>query len=468
MEALPGLLLLLGTPAALGACCACVLGLRAREDVPAFAAKAWLLGAFLLAALLFLGLVAGVPLPVLRWVPPGALAILVPWALRARRDRPATAAARRPGHGLWLAVTAACLLATIDRIVRADEAIVCFSDEGHIWNVKARAIWEGGGFTPEFRALVSEPDAPAPQLTFPHRDYPLQNPLLQLWSFLCAGDVTLWQCRLVIQPFALALILLLAAALRRVAPPVVAAAAVALVALSGSFQAACETATADMMVAFGLCASLDAWSRYRAAGERRHLAVFAISLASLAWSKNEGMVLAGLAGAACVATDFRAAGSGRTARMLALLPAATVIVGQAAFNAWCDVHSDILAVTPQGSFLTRVATQAAANLPVIGRYLLEVGVLQPRATNLVPLLAVAAFVLFPVRLLRRMPAATLTLLGAAAAYLVVYLGTPRFVDWHLQFSLDRVLLHVTPLAALWLAAAVATLWRPERVHERLE
>ncbi len=465
MDGLPGLLLLLGTPAALGVCCAWGLGLRAREDVPAFAAQAWLLGAFLLAALLFVGLVAGVPLPVLRWVPPGALAILAPWALRARPARSPAAAARRPGHGLLLAITAACLLVTADRILLADEAIVCFGDEGSIWNAKARAIWQCGGFTHGFREIVADPDP----LALPvHADYPLQNPLLQLWSFLCAGDVTLMRCRLVIQPFVLALILLLAAAARRVAPPGVAAAAIALVVLSGSFQEACESATADIMVAFGLCASLDAWSRYRAAGERRHLAVFAVGLASLAWSKNEGAVLAGITGTACLVTSFRAAGPGRAARVIAVLPAATVIVGQAAFNAWCDVHGDILAVTPQGGFLTRVATQAAAHLPVIGRYVLEGGVLQPRATNLVPLMAVATFVLFPVRLLRRAPAATLTLLAAAVAYLVVYLGTPRYVDWHLQFSLDRVLLQVAPLAALWLAAAVACLWQPERVRERLE
>jgi hypothetical protein len=246
----------------------------------------------------------------------------------------------------------------------------------------------------------------------------------------------------------------------------VAAAAVALVALSGDFQEACDTATADILVALGLLASLDAWSRWRESGERRFLALFAACLASLAWSKNEGAMLAVAAGAACLAFAG-APGRTRRAQAFALLPAAAVIVAQALFNAAFDLHSDLLAVTADGGFLARVGAQAAAHLPAVGRHALDDAVLDVRSGNLVPAMLLLALVFFPVRLATRAPAATATLLLGAAAYLLVYLGTPRLIEWHLRFSLHRVLLQLAPLAAVWLAGAAAWLIRPDAERARL-
>jgi hypothetical protein len=461
------LLLLVGTPAALGACAATLLGLRARQDALAFAAWSWLLGALLVAALLFAALVAGLPLAALRWVPPLALGVLLPWCWRTRRRRgPVAGPERGPGRTLLLVVTAGCLLLTCDRILRADEIVVSFGDEGTMWSVKAKALWLSGGLTPEFAALVAAPDPLAHKAMREHADYPLQNPLLQLWSFACAGGVTHVQNRLVVQVFALALVLLLASAARRVAPAGGAAAAMALVALSGDFQEACGTATADILVALGLLASLDAWSRWRASGERRFLALFAACLASLAWSKNEGAMLALVAGAACLATAG-APGRSRRAQALALLPAVAVLVAQALFNAAFDLHSDLFAVTADGGFLARVGAQAAAHLPVIGRYVLDDAVLDVRSGNLVPAMLLLALAFFPVRLPARAPAATAALLVGASAYLLVYLGTPRLIEWHLRYSLHRVLLQLAPLAVVWLARAAAWLMRPDEERARL-
>ncbi|HEX5010852.1 MAG TPA: hypothetical protein VFY71_10660 [Planctomycetota bacterium] len=456
------LLLLVGTPAALGACAAMLLGLRARQDALAFAAWSWLLGALLVAALLFAALVAGVPLAALRWVPLLALALLLPWCWRAGRRRVAVAGPQRgPGRTLLLVVTAACLLLTCDRILRADELVVCGGDEGTMWSLKAKAIWLSHGLTPEFAAMVAAPGPLDHKAMREHADYPLQDPLLQLWSFACAGDITHVQNRLVVQVFALALLLLLASAARRVAPAGVAAAAVALVALSGDFQEACGWATADILVALGLLASLDAWSRWRQSGEQRFLALFAACLASLAWSKNEGAMLAVAAGAACLATAG-APGRSRGLQALALLPAAAVLVAQAIFNASFDLHSDLFAHTAAGGFLGRVGAQTSAHLPVIGRYLLDDAVLDVRSGNLVPAMLLLALLVFPVRLTVRAPAATTTLLLGAAAYLLVYLGTPRLIEWHLRFSLHRVLLQLSPLAVVWLAGAAAWLMRPDQ------
>jgi hypothetical protein len=461
------LLLLVGTPAALGVCLATWIGLRARQDALAFAAWSWLLGALLVAVQLFAALVVGLPLAALRWIPVLTLLVLLPLAWRARQGRTAAPGPERgPGRTLLLVVTAACLLLTCDRILRADETVVSFGDEGTMWSLKAKALWLGGGLTPEFAALVAAPGPLDHKAMREHADYPLQNPLLQLWSFACAGDVTHVQNRLVVQVFALALVLLLASAARRVAPAGVAAAAVALVALSGDFQEACDTATADILVALGLLASLDAWSRWRESGERRFLALFAACLASLAWSKNEGAMLAVAAGAACLITAG-APGRSRRAQALALLPAAAVLVAQAIVNASFDLHSDLFANTEAGGFLARVGSQTGAHLPVIGRYLLDDAVLDVRSGNLVPAMLLLALLIFPVRLTLRAPAATTTLLLGAAAYLLVYLGTPRLIEWHLRFSLHRVLLQLSPLAVLWLAGAAAWLMRPDQERARL-
>jgi len=460
-------LLLIGTPAALGACAALLLGLRPREDALAFAAWSWLLGALVVAALLFVALVAGLPLAALRWVPAVALGLLLLCCWRMCRGQGAVAGpARGPGRTLLLVVTAACLLVTCDRILRADETVVCFGDEGTMWSVKAKALWLSGGLTPEFASLVAAPGPLDHKAMREHADYPLQNPLLQLWSFALAGDVTHVQNRLVVQVFALALLLLLASAARRVAPAGVAAAAVALVALSGDFQEACGTATADILVALGLLASLDAWSRWRASGERRFLALFAACLASLAWSKNEGAMLAVVAGAACLVTAG-ASGRARRVQALALLPAAAVMLAQALFNAAFDLHSDLFAVTADGGFLGRVGAQAAAHLPVIGRYAFHDALLDVRSGNLVPAMMLLALACFPLRLPARAPAATATLLVGAAAYLLVYLGTPRLIEWHLRFSLHRVLLQLAPLVVVWLAGTAAWLLRPDQERARL-
>jgi hypothetical protein len=38
----------------------------------------------------------------------------------------------------------------------------------------------------------------------------------------------------------------------------------------------------------------------------------------------------------------------------------------------------------------------------------------------------------------------LTVLVAVTGYLLVYLGTPHQLDWHLRFSLDRLLMQLWP------------------------
>ena len=177
-------------------------------------------------------------------------------------------------------------------------------------------------------------------------------------------------------------------------------------------------------------------------------------------------MLAVVAGAACLVTAG-ASGRARRVQALALLPAAAVMLAQALFNAAFDLHSDLFAVTADGGFLGRVGAQAAAHLPVIGRYAFHDALLDVRSGNLVPAMMLLALACFPLRLPARAPAATATLLVGAAAYLLVYLGTPRLIEWHLRFSLHRVLLQLAPLVVVWLAGTAAWLLRPDQERARL-
>jgi hypothetical protein len=70
-------------------------------------------------------------------------------------------------------------------------------------------------------------------------------------------------------------------------------------------------------------------------------------------------------------------------------------------------------------------------------------------------------VLFPRRLLLRCESVTaFAVLLGFAGYVLVYLGTPRDLDWHLATSLPRILFHLTPAAVMWTAAASEELLSP--------
>lgn len=459
---LPLLLLLL--PPATGAGVLALLGLRPGDDRLAFWGWAWLAGSLAWAGLLFVALLLG--LGSLPWLAgAGAVALVAgvwlgPSPPRPPSPLPPSAPSQGEGGGRWLrssalergifwAVLALVLVIAADEVVRSDARAVVSRDEARIWAAKAKVLYRAGGFG----AGVAEELAPP---TVHHPDYPLLDPLLQLGAFAVAGEVLHVENRLPLQGLFLALLLATAGALRRRLRPAFAALLLFLLVTAPASRTLLGQANADHLVALGLLVALDGWHRFRSGGGDRYWRLFAVALAFLAWSKNEGLMLAALLGVVAVAEAWWRAGPRPSRRHLPwlLLPAA-VVAAESGLDAFYGVGNDLvnagLPARLAGGFLDRA--------PLVAGRFAEQLLLDPRATQLAfPLLALL-LALFPRRLLGGEPGRIAALLaGALGVHFVLYTATPHDPAWHLATSLDRVLFQLLPAALLGVAAVASVVF----------
>lgn len=490
-RSLPALLAVAG----LGGAVLANLGLRRRSAFPGdplgYAAYVAITGSLAVAGLLFVWLLLRAPLglfPLVPWLAAAALA----WGGRRRADRRAApeagvtevevtplergtrdaGPAPRLARVVFAVVVVAAVLVVVDRALLGDGKLVAAGDEAHLWARKAKAMYLTGGFGAAYR------DALGAEASAPHQDYPLLNPLLQACVFTHLGRVAHVENRLPIQLLSVALVLLAASALRRRGGPIVASTLLLLLVTTAEFRAAPRYVMADAMVALGVLAALDAASCAldRQRGARRRLA---LALAFLVWSKGEGLMLAlcvlgGLAIGAWLrarrprapAPGFAsaAAASPATSREVggwgwsALLFPVGVALVQAGFNRAHEFRSLVMAGMNGDPIGARLREYAGANLSTYVGALYEHAVADPARMNLLlPALAVA-WLLHPRRLAGAFGGAGFAILAAVVGYSLVYLANdapPNGVIWHTKTSLDRVLFHLLPATAVWLAAA----WR---------
>jgi hypothetical protein len=250
-------------------------------------------GALALALLEFAWLAARLDVAAFRFVPI-AVAVLA-WlatrrALARTRDEaallpssPAASESRIARVTLAIAIPLACAFVA-HFALKGSETLVMIGDEANIWAGKAKAIWVENGFR---EGLVERLRS---DFTLQHQDYPLLNPLLQVFTFSNAGGIVHVGNRIPIFACVVALVLLVASSVRRAAGSWAAAIAVLLVAGCHGIVEECENAAADGLVALGLLATLECAARARLDG--RWWRGVGIALAFLAWSKNEGTMLA--------------------------------------------------------------------------------------------------------------------------------------------------------------------------------
>ncbi len=453
------LFLVLATPWVIGCGALRLLGVRVLHDRVAYAGWAWLAGSLVTALLLCGWLLLGLPIdsfPSAARVVAAAAVLLLAWTwLRGRRTPPMAPPVARSGRLerlLFLAVVAACLALTVDRAVRANAAeVVLLGDEARIWASKAKAIYVSGGLNERFAALMAQEEIVL------HQDYPLLNPLLQVWTFAHYGRVTDVENRWVIQASIAALLLVAAGALRRVARPLYAALFLLLLVTSHQLRVSTGLVEADGLVALGFLAALDLLARFEADGARRWWRLAALALAYLAWSKNEGTALA-----LAVAVAFFILRLGRRLRggqalrgseLLALLLPAGVVALHLLLNARFGFVNDITASDAAGSFAARALAHAGVHLRAAGAYAWEYAVRRPGETHLMFPLALVLLLLFPRRIGRLLPLFTLACGLALPGFLLVYLGTPHDIEWHLSWSIQRILFQLLPVVLVWVAAA---------------
>ena len=425
-------------------------------------------GALITALVEFAWLWTGFPLRGLLVVVPAASLVCTGLAaLRARRHVGTEDAAPPPECTATRVVLVLLLAVTVQRVLIASTEGVTSGDELYLWSYKAKLIFEAGGFNDEFLRLATRPVAP-----LFHADYQLLNPLLQVWVFAHAGEITHFANRLPIQGFAVAWVLLVVAALRRwTGPAWTGLLALLLVALP-TVSILARTAHADLMVGLGALMAADAWLRWRNGRRPWAWRLVCIGLAVMLWSKNEGMLyLCGFAAAFAVAcpSPRRAwaalAGLGRELAWLGL-PLA-ILVLHWGFNAHFGFQNDLVQGDAYGKPFWEIAYERAGeNLGPVLAYFGREGLVGAELTNWLLLTFLACLVAAPRRAFggARGPMA-LALLAVLVGFLLVYTGTPKGGDaalrlrlppgagvaWHLKTSAPRLLVQILPCVALWLA-----------------
>lgn len=462
---------LLLPPLLLGSGLLATLGIRRRSAPLAWIGWSWALGALGTGAVLFSWSLLRLP-----WSSLGITgALLVPALLlharAARRDaarpRSADETQQHVGRGWERALFAVVLVlvvgSALDRALLAWTKPVWTGDESQIWAAKAKLLWHSRGFSADFGASVRA------SLAVSHPEYPPLDPLLQLWSYVVAGEVDLFWSRLPLQASAVATLLVLADGLRRRARPLVAAPLLLLFAAVPGSPAGdlLPTVMADGLVALGLLVALDAWLRYAEGGDQAWLRLLGVGLALGTASKNEGLLYAALIlvavavglgahGAPSLSFVRRLVQAGRSSRcaaLAALLPWAATALLNARYGFRGDLTSDANAAgRPPWELLPE---QLGQNLPAVLRFLIDEVLFSATHTRFLFLAALVLLVLAPrpaARGARTVPAAVL--LAAAAALALVFVATPNELHWHLRTAGVRVYSQLLAATALWLGAAL--------------
>jgi len=458
------ILLMVGIPLLLGTGILRVIGISSRCDRLAFVGWSWITGSLATGAVMFIWLCLDpdferfVFVQVLMIVA-GSLLLYVGERIHPFADRPLEHDdAPRWERILFGAVVTFVLLLTAVRILVHDLMPVFEHDEGSFWSLKAKALFLSGGFGPAFRELVSFPN-------FSHNmDYPPLSPLLQVFVFAHAGEVTHVANRLPIQLCAPAVILVLASGLRRGVRPAIAAALLLVFSASSGLQNVALRAEGDLMVTLGFLVAFDAWIRWRRTDDGIWLRLCAIAVAFLLWSKHEGLLLTGAGLGALAIAALRAPRPAlarlrpRTGHLWLLLPIAA-IASTRILNSLNETSNWVTAGAEGESPFSILVASFVANTGEVLSFFANRVVFAPGHSGLVIPCLFLLVLAFPLRLWKselRYP--TLALLLAMAGYLLVFIGLLSEMARLLHLSAGRLAFHLVPSIILWIGAASGLLF----------
>jgi len=454
---------LLLVPFDLGAGWMAVLGIRARPDPLGWLGWSWAAGALATGAVLLAWALAQAP-----WsragVPAFLLALAAALHLVGRRrvsmpTRPAREASwrarPRPTRVAFHAALAVALFSLLDRILLASLHPILGTDEGRIYAAPAKILFELPGLAPHYGEVVRH------SLAVTHPEYPLLNPLLQVFGFTLSGHVVHFLSRLPIQAFTVATLLVLASGLRRRAHPLVGAVLLLLFAAvpgGGTFDLA-SLAYSDGMCALGLLIAVDAWMRFEEDGERSWTWLAALGLALGAASKNEGLLFAlvfvPVAGLRLLALRGRSRPGAVGASVLALVAFLPAVV-TALLDRRYGFRSDLLTGrNPLGKPIWDLlgGQMSERGWPTAERLFREV-VLDPPNTRLLFALFLLLLLLLRSRSLRGALAVPTAVLATLFVGLyLVFVASPFDLDWHFRLAGARVYSQLLAATTLWIGVA---------------
>ncbi|MHC5064982.1 MAG: hypothetical protein ACYTG5_13530 [Planctomycetota bacterium] len=442
------LLLLILVPTACGWACLRCMGLGVRSDAMGFIAWAYVAGCLVMAPALLAWALLGKPVNGLNFgLMILALALLAGWLVRRKAVIAPWKTPRGPGDPYLAWITVGMLgLLFFDQTMSAALTPVSYGDEANIWAAKAHVLFEPGAAGREVGL----------QQYVLHADYPLLNPLIQVWAFAVHGGIDPYLGRIAIQIYVFAMILATASAIARhsrgwLVPPML----LMLFVNENSLQQV-TWACADLMLACGMLVAADSWLRWLEEKRGEWLSLHLLGLCTVLWSKNEGLMI-GLLWFLIILLPLGVARSAR-ARLgrgwiLQVLPCLAVVSIGMIFNAAYGLGNDLFnsKIGEGGSFWQRMLSNFGERLgPVASRFTSEL--LDPEEGRLI----ILSFLILALGMGRAVLGSSarpllLLVIGGLAGYMAVFIATNRVLDWHLETAADRVIYHLTPVASLGLA-----------------
>ena len=483
---------LLGAPFLLGLAVLRALGIVPRTDPIAYGGWAWIVGSLGTSGIVFVWAWIASDMGS-AWIPAGmvfAAALVI--FLAARRScfpilepgvQSGADARRGAGSEEWFfrVALAFVLFVTVERILAGSLFGIILTDEGQFWALRAKILFESGGFG---QAFADEAQA----RSLDNIDYPFHSSLMHLWTFAHAGRITHVVNRLPVVMSSLALVLVLGGALRRHARPGTAALLLLLLPAMYETIRGANLAMCDVPVAAGVVVGLDAYLRRRADGYDAWLALGSLSFAFAAFNKHEGEAIVGTAfvalfvarlvrGRESVVRASAEAAPRAVAAVLALLPIAAVLVVTWRVNVYLGamnlfVHNlsdaDFGATDREGNFATLFVAQFSERIrPILDYFATRVYFDVDHSRFLIPTFFVLA-ILCRRRLLRGpLLVPTLAIAFASVGFVLVFIGLPKGLDYHLSTAATRVGFQTVPAIVLWMGVVSADLQSSKRTLHRI-
>jgi hypothetical protein len=386
----------------------------------------------------------------------GAMLLAIP-ALRKRdtlNSRPIKSDS--PASGAWPTKILLALLllvivcAVLQFIVLSRNVPHGFGDAYAIWNLRARFLHRSGAdWTGAFDA----------KLAWSHVDYPLLLPA----CIACYWDVLGSETTLVPQAIAMAFtfgtVLVIIAALGYVRSTSQGLLAALVILGGGFFFGRGVSQYADVPLAFYIVTALSLIAIHDRMGDRsyRLLAAAGLCAGFAAWTKNEGLLFLLCISAALTLAGVLRSGWRQTARSLGAfaLGAAPILLVVFLFKAFYAGHNDL--VSEQGWQRTVERLLNPSRYMLILQHLVQ----QIKTVPVLFAVALAIHCLLVGKIHRpSLPIASVSLLCLAfmsVGYLLVYVTTPHDLTWHLETSLDRLMLHLFPAGVLSLFLVLGTI-----------
>ncbi len=355
----------------------------------------------------------------------------------------------RLARAVAIAFGAAALLAAAIVVKRALESPDGGWDAWMIWNLRARALLRAQPIGAAFPAAL-------PQT---HPDYPLLVPALVASGWSATGGAAFVPIVLSAAFPCLTVALLVTAVGRRRGPALGLAAGLCLLGTPMFVWSATDQGTDLPLATFALAAAI-LLSEPGAAEAGAGLALSGALLSMAAWTKNEGLLYLLAFFVPLALWDARRPGSGRGGAALRFLFGAAPLLALLAYFKWrLAPPSDLAQPNRLAQLFARLVEPRRIGLLAL---LIPRRLAYFQAWGLWLLAAVAAALAFVRGRPRRPELGRLgqSLVLVFGGFSLVYLATPYDLVWHLQTSVDRLLLQCWPLALLFLFSALSPAVEP--------